>query len=102
MTRQMLGQGLAGGPLALERWDIGLRRRQGSYELIFGGSGFALLEGQFHLIQQMARALGTLAERGAAHLLVLQFEKGVVGLKVGGDHLVLSRIFGSFMVMWTS
>ena len=39
MTRQMLGQGLARGPLALERWDIGLRRRQGSQELIFAGSG---------------------------------------------------------------
>ncbi len=81
----MLGQGLAGGPLALERRDVGLRRCQGSQELIFAGSGLALLEGQFHLVEQMPRALGALAKKGAAHLLVLQFEKGVTGFQVGVD-----------------
>ena len=35
----------------------------------------------------MARAFGSLAEKGAAHLLVLQFEKGVAGFQVGVDRL---------------
>ncbi len=87
LARQMLGQGLAGGPLALERCDVGLRRCQGSQKLIFAGSGLALLEGQFHLVEQMARALGALAKKGAAHLLVLQVEKGVTGFQVGVDGL---------------
>lgn len=82
---KMFGQGLAGGPLALERCDVGLRRCQGSQKLIFAGSGLALLEGQFHLVEQMARALGALAKKSAAHLLVLQFEKGVTGFQVGVD-----------------
>ncbi|GBH31038.1 hypothetical protein MBESOW_P2298 [Sphingobium xenophagum] len=33
----------------------------------------------------MARALGALAEKGAAHLLILQFEKDVTGFQVGVD-----------------
>src|SRR3546814_17145829 len=43
LARQMLGQGLAGGPLALERCDVGLRRCQGRQKLIFSGRGLALL-----------------------------------------------------------
>src|SRR3546814_2128355 len=65
LARQMLGQGLAGGPLALERCDVGLRRCQGRQKLIFAGSGLALFKGQFHLLEQMARALGALAKKGA-------------------------------------
>jgi hypothetical protein len=87
LARQMFGQGLAGGPLALERRDGGLRRGQGSQKLIFAGSGLALLEGQFHLVEQMARAFGSLAKKGTTHLLVLQFEKGVTGFQVGVDGL---------------
>jgi len=33
----------------------------------------------------MARGLGALAIKGPAHLLVLQFEKGVTGFQVGVD-----------------
>jgi len=87
LARQMLGQGLACGPLALEGRDVGLRRCQRRQELIFAGSGLALLEGQFHLVEQMARALGALAKKGAAHFLALQFEKGVAGFQVGVDRL---------------
>lgn len=83
----MLGQGLAGGPLALERCDVGLRRCQGSQKLIFAGSGLALLEGQFHLVEQMARAFRSLAKKGTTHLLVLQFEKGIAGFQVCVDRL---------------
>jgi hypothetical protein len=95
LARQMLGQGLAGGPLALERRDVGLRCCLSSKELIFAGSGLALLERQFHLIEQMARTLGALAEKGAAHLLVLQFEKGVAGFQVGVDRLDLGDFSGN-------
>src|SRR3546814_1635522 len=60
-------------------------RCQGRQKLIFAGSGLALFKGQFHLLEQMARALGALAKKGAAHLLVLQFEKGVAGFQIGVD-----------------
>src|SRR3546814_9649311 len=45
----------------------------------------SLFKGQFHLLEQMARVLGALAKKGAAHLLVLQFEKGVAGFQIGVD-----------------
>lgn len=35
----------------------------------------------------MARTLGALAKKGPAHLLVLQFEKGVTDFQVGVDRL---------------
>ncbi|EZP73227.1 hypothetical protein BV96_00666 [Sphingomonas paucimobilis] len=84
---QMLGQGLAGGPLALEGRDVGLRRCQRSQELIFAGSGLALLERQFHLVEQVAGSFRSLAIKGATHLLVLEFKKGVAGFQVGVDRL---------------
>ena len=84
LARQVLGQGLAGGPLALERRDI----RPGSGQrLILAGSGFPLLEGQLHLVEQMARTFGSLAIKGAAHLLVLKFEKGIASFQIGVDRL---------------
>lgn len=66
--------------------DVGLRRCKGSQKLIFAGSGPALLEGQVHLVEQMARAFGPLAKKGTTHLLVLQLEKGVAG-DFSGDSL---------------
>jgi hypothetical protein len=63
LARQMLGEGLARGPLATEA-----RHRRGpgcgrfGHQLVLGGRGFQLLELQLHLVEQPAAALGMWTE----------------------------------------
>ena len=87
LARQMLGQRLARRPLAFERRNIGLGCGENAQRLIFAGARLALLEDQFHLIEQMTRAFGPLAIKNAAHLLVLQFQKRVTGFQISVDGL---------------
>ena len=58
LTRQVLREGLASGPLAHEGCDLGCPG-QGRFggQLVLGGRGLQLLELQLHLVEQAAGAL---------------------------------------------
>ena len=73
LARQVVGERLAGWPLALEGLDgLRSRRRLLGRQFIFGGGCFQFFELKLHLLQQACRAFGTGAIKLAPQLLDLE------------------------------
>ena len=85
LARQMLGEGLARGPLAGERRHLrGLGDSHLGGDLVFGGRTFQLLELQLDLIQKPRRAFRARPIKLARQLLDPKLLMGDQGLIIGG------------------
>ncbi len=77
LARQVLGERLPCGPLALEGGDRGgLSRSLLGYQIVFRRVSLELLELELHLIEQAAATLGAGAIQLALQLGDLQLEMG--------------------------